>query len=244
MGERGRGLALCIETARGRGHVHPSMVGVVVQGSAHKAHPTNGAWFGGVGGVTPMVTPLWAWLVAKGGRRGTSGVTTCPSPPRIPLGALLEASTEVGGGGCLWAPDPTDPLLVPPAPPSRREGGGAARPGHVGAAHPRACAAGLGLAAGRAHQPDREPLSPQALRRGGPRREAGAGHRYTQRAPWGGEGTGVPTGGLALLTPCVCVSLKGTNVYITRAQLMNCHVSAGTRHKVLLRRLLASFFDR
>ncbi|XP_012889641.1 PREDICTED: nucleus accumbens-associated protein 1 [Dipodomys ordii] len=35
-----------------------------------------------------------------------------------------------------------------------------------------------------------------------------------------------------------------TNVYITRAQLMNCHVSAGTRHKVLLRRLLASFFDR
>nr|XP_033780032.1 nucleus accumbens-associated protein 1 isoform X2 [Geotrypetes seraphini] len=36
----------------------------------------------------------------------------------------------------------------------------------------------------------------------------------------------------------------GTNVYITRAQLMNCHVSAGTRHKVLLRRLLASFFDR
>lgn len=25
---------------------------------------------------------------------------------------------------------------------------------------------------------------------------------------------------------------------------MNCHVSAGTRHKVLLRRLLASFFDR
>lgn len=39
-------------------------------------------------------------------------------------------------------------------------------------------------------------------------------------------------------------SPPGTNVYITRAQLMNCHVSAGTRHKVLLRRLLASFFDR
>lgn len=38
--------------------------------------------------------------------------------------------------------------------------------------------------------------------------------------------------------------VAGTNVYITRAQLMNCHVSAGTRHKVLLRRLLASFFDR
>ncbi|NWU87765.1 NACC1 protein, partial [Onychorhynchus coronatus] len=38
--------------------------------------------------------------------------------------------------------------------------------------------------------------------------------------------------------------ITGTNVFITRAQLMNCHVSAGTRHKVLLRRLLASFFDR
>uniref|UniRef100_A0A2I3HAP2 Nucleus accumbens associated 1 n=1 Tax=Nomascus leucogenys TaxID=61853 RepID=A0A2I3HAP2_NOMLE len=38
--------------------------------------------------------------------------------------------------------------------------------------------------------------------------------------------------------------VTGTNVYITRAQLMNCHVSAGTGHKVLLRRLLASFFDR
>uniref|UniRef100_A0A3P8SE65 Nucleus accumbens associated 1 n=1 Tax=Amphiprion percula TaxID=161767 RepID=A0A3P8SE65_AMPPE len=32
-----------------------------------------------------------------------------------------------------------------------------------------------------------------------------------------------------------------TSVYISRAQLMNCHVSAGTRHKVLLRRLLAAF---
>ncbi|KAJ8345820.1 hypothetical protein SKAU_G00300130 [Synaphobranchus kaupii] len=38
--------------------------------------------------------------------------------------------------------------------------------------------------------------------------------------------------------------VSGTSVFITRAQLMNCHVSAGTRHKVLLRRLLASFFDR
>ncbi|OCT90480.1 nucleus accumbens-associated protein 1 [Xenopus laevis] len=38
--------------------------------------------------------------------------------------------------------------------------------------------------------------------------------------------------------------VTGTNVFITRAQLMNCHISAGTRHKVLLRRLLASFFDR
>ncbi|EPQ07627.1 Nucleus accumbens-associated protein 1 [Myotis brandtii] len=38
--------------------------------------------------------------------------------------------------------------------------------------------------------------------------------------------------------------VTGTNVYITRAQLMNCHVSAGTQHKVLLWRLLASFFDR
>ncbi|CAG12503.1 unnamed protein product [Tetraodon nigroviridis] len=30
----------------------------------------------------------------------------------------------------------------------------------------------------------------------------------------------------------------------TSTGLMNCHVSAGTRHKVLLRRLLAAFFDR
>ncbi|KAM6904997.1 nucleus accumbens associated 1, BEN and BTB (POZ) domain containing a isoform 2-T2 [Xenentodon cancila] len=37
--------------------------------------------------------------------------------------------------------------------------------------------------------------------------------------------------------------VSGTSVYISRAQLMNCHVSAGTRHKVLLRRLLAAFFD-
>ncbi|XP_030637777.1 nucleus accumbens associated 1, BEN and BTB (POZ) domain containing a [Chanos chanos] len=38
--------------------------------------------------------------------------------------------------------------------------------------------------------------------------------------------------------------VSGTGVFISRAQLMNCHVSAGTRHKVLLRRLLAAFFDR
>uniref|UniRef100_A0A667WW77 Nucleus accumbens associated 1 n=1 Tax=Myripristis murdjan TaxID=586833 RepID=A0A667WW77_9TELE len=38
--------------------------------------------------------------------------------------------------------------------------------------------------------------------------------------------------------------VTGTCVFISRAQLMNCHVSAGTRHKVLLRRLLAAFFDR
>uniref|UniRef100_A0A3B3CBH2 Nucleus accumbens associated 1, BEN and BTB (POZ) domain containing a n=1 Tax=Oryzias melastigma TaxID=30732 RepID=A0A3B3CBH2_ORYME len=36
--------------------------------------------------------------------------------------------------------------------------------------------------------------------------------------------------------------VSGTSVYISRAQLMNCHVSAGTRHKVLLRRLLAFVF--
>ncbi|NXT97664.1 NACC1 protein, partial [Buphagus erythrorhynchus] len=63
-------------------------------------------------------------------------------------------------------------------------------------------------------------------------------------------GTGAGTGGGsrgvlgALLTPPCPPPSPGTNVYITRAQLMNCHVSAGTRHKVLLRRLLASFFDR
>jgi len=38
--------------------------------------------------------------------------------------------------------------------------------------------------------------------------------------------------------------VTGTCVFVSRAQLMNCHVSAGTRHKVLLRRLLAAFFDR
>uniref|UniRef100_A0AAY5EWZ6 Nucleus accumbens associated 1, BEN and BTB (POZ) domain containing b n=1 Tax=Electrophorus electricus TaxID=8005 RepID=A0AAY5EWZ6_ELEEL len=38
--------------------------------------------------------------------------------------------------------------------------------------------------------------------------------------------------------------VTGTSVFISRAQLMNCHISAGTRHKVLLRRLLAAFFDR
>uniref|UniRef100_A0A8C2XSV9 Nucleus accumbens associated 1 n=1 Tax=Cyclopterus lumpus TaxID=8103 RepID=A0A8C2XSV9_CYCLU len=36
--------------------------------------------------------------------------------------------------------------------------------------------------------------------------------------------------------------VSGTSVYISRAQLMNCHVSAGTRHKVLLRRLLIYCF--
>ncbi|XP_072811298.1 nucleus accumbens-associated protein 1-like [Vicugna pacos] len=38
--------------------------------------------------------------------------------------------------------------------------------------------------------------------------------------------------------------VTGTNVYITRAQLMNCHVNAGTEHRILLRRLLGIFFDR
>ena len=31
---------------------------------------------------------------------------------------------------------------------------------------------------------------------------------------------------------------------MTRGQLMNCHLCAGIKHKVLLRRLLATFFDR
>ncbi|KAL8174591.1 UNVERIFIED_CONTAM: Nucleus accumbens-associated protein 2, partial [Gekko kuhli] len=35
-----------------------------------------------------------------------------------------------------------------------------------------------------------------------------------------------------------------SGVYITRGQLMNCHLCAGVKHKVLLRRLLATFFDR
>ncbi|XP_038825985.1 nucleus accumbens-associated protein 2-like [Salvelinus namaycush] len=36
----------------------------------------------------------------------------------------------------------------------------------------------------------------------------------------------------------------GTSVFMTRGQLMNCHLCAGIKHKVLLRRLLATFFDR
>ncbi|XP_067293636.1 LOW QUALITY PROTEIN: nucleus accumbens-associated protein 2 [Pseudorasbora parva] len=36
----------------------------------------------------------------------------------------------------------------------------------------------------------------------------------------------------------------GTSVFMTRGQLMNCHLCAGVKHKVLLRRLLATFFDR
>lgn len=36
----------------------------------------------------------------------------------------------------------------------------------------------------------------------------------------------------------------GTGVLMTRGQLMNCHLCAGIKHKVLLRRLLATFFDR
>lgn len=45
------------------------------------------------------------------------------------------------------------------------------------------------------------------------------------------------------LTPW-CLLALGSGVYITRGQLMNCHLCAGVKHKVLLRRLLATFFDR
>ncbi|KAG8518670.1 Nucleus accumbens-associated protein 2 [Galemys pyrenaicus] len=38
--------------------------------------------------------------------------------------------------------------------------------------------------------------------------------------------------------------VAGSGVCITRGQLMNCHLCAGVKHKVLLRRLLATFFDR
>lgn len=41
----------------------------------------------------------------------------------------------------------------------------------------------------------------------------------------------------------VCVR-SGSGVFMTRGQLMNCHLCAGVKHKVLLRRLLATFFDR
>ncbi|XP_043914363.1 nucleus accumbens-associated protein 2 [Protopterus annectens] len=38
--------------------------------------------------------------------------------------------------------------------------------------------------------------------------------------------------------------VAASGVFITRGQLMNCHLCAGVKHKVLLRRLLATFFDR
>lgn len=61
--------------------------------------------------------------------------------------------------------------------------------------------------------------------------------------------------GKAELTPCGSRNLElhpkfllcfilGSGVFMTRGQLMNCHLCAGVKHKVLLRRLLATFFDR
>lgn len=44
--------------------------------------------------------------------------------------------------------------------------------------------------------------------------------------------------------PFFFLAATGSGVYITRGQLMNCHLCAGVKHKVLLRRLLATFFDR
>lgn len=48
--------------------------------------------------------------------------------------------------------------------------------------------------------------------------------------------------------PFLCVflasTIPGSGVFMTRGQLMNCHLCAGVKHKVLLRRLLATFFDR
>ncbi|MBV94347.1 Nucleus accumbens-associated protein 2, partial [Eschrichtius robustus] len=38
--------------------------------------------------------------------------------------------------------------------------------------------------------------------------------------------------------------VAGSGIYIMRGQLMNCHLCAGVKHKVLLRHLLATFFDR
>ncbi|XP_056602171.1 nucleus accumbens-associated protein 2 isoform X3 [Triplophysa dalaica] len=47
-----------------------------------------------------------------------------------------------------------------------------------------------------------------------------------------------------LRSPCFSVAVEGSGVFMTRGQLMNCHLCAGVKHKVLLRRLLAAFFDR
>lgn len=57
---------------------------------------------------------------------------------------------------------------------------------------------------------------------------------------WSSRVVGGKAKGLTLL----CLVFTGSGVYITRGQLMNCHLCAGVKHKVLLRRLLATFFDR
>uniref|UniRef100_A0A3B4UB62 BTB domain-containing protein n=1 Tax=Seriola dumerili TaxID=41447 RepID=A0A3B4UB62_SERDU len=44
--------------------------------------------------------------------------------------------------------------------------------------------------------------------------------------------------------PSYHVMYSDVCVFMTRGQLMNCHLCAGVKHKVLLRRLLATFFDR
>lgn len=64
-----------------------------------------------------------------------------------------------------------------------REGGGPPRTGGPRVPEPHPGAAGSGVSAGRAHQPDRQPLPPQALRRGRPLREAGAGDRWAGSPP-------------------------------------------------------------
>lgn len=57
-------------------------------------------------------------------------------------------------------------------------------------------------------------------------------------------GPSSPGSGLEGLSVSLCPMAAGSGVYITRGQLMNCHLCAGVKHKVLLRRLLATFFDR
>ena len=60
-----------------------------------------------------------------------------------------------------------------------------------------------------------------------------------------GVGQGVGEANCVRACVCVCACLNaGSGVYMTRGQLMNCHLCAGVKHKVLLRRLLATFFDR
>ncbi len=48
----------------------------------------------------------------------------------------------------------------------------------------------------------------------------------------------------AVISTVTFLCCSGTGVFMTRGQLMNCHLCAGVKHKVLLRRLLATFFDR
>lgn len=89
--------------------------------------------------------------------------------------------------------------------------------------------------------------SGEGLERGVPGLEGGCPRPCLTRGPPApaAAAPGPPVAlGLGLRASLLCVAAAGSGVYITRGQLMNCHLCAGVKHKVLLRRLLATFFDR